>query len=686
MMLFFFLGNSNIQAQLVVTGLDNGPGSLRQQVDLSVSGDVILISDLVLNIEINSEIEINKDLTILGLSIDNVIIDANSMSRIFNVTSGSLTLGNLTMTNGEAENGGAIYNSGAVIINGCTITNSSAIGASGSGGAVFNDQNGTLLATNTEFTGNTAIRAGGAIEHQSSADSSLILTNVIMLNNIAGNDTAAAPGNGGGLHITGSGNSIIDSCQIAGNSAALEGGGLWNGSGVMTVTNTTITSNSAAGAMANEGGGGIFNAGGTLLVEGSVITENTVTGASASGGGILNDLGTLTVLNTEITGNSSIRAGGGIEDNSAAGSVLTLTEVTLSNNTTASAPGNGGGLHISGPGNSMISGSTITGNSASLEGGGLWNGSGAMVVSSSIIDSNISSGAGTDNGGAGIFNAGGSLTVMGSSISGNEDMGAEGNGAGIHNDANGELTIMLSTISGNTSNQGGGVYNNGSTCSINASTIAFNNAAISGGGISSMTETTIKNSIVASNSSDAGVDVSGNVTSQNYNLIGNDDQDSFDGESDDQEDVDPRLEPLSIESNQTAKHSLQQGSPAYNGGDPNDMFEDQNGQPVFGGRRDVGSDEAQTNLVSTKDISSSESGIMLYPNPVVNDLIIDIPSKFGTDIMYRVYDLSTGRLFYSNTVEQGLSSVKVSNLLAGSYFLRIQSNEFVTTQAFIKVD
>ena len=153
-------------------------------------------------------------------------------------------------------------------------------------------------------------------------------------------------------------------------------------------------------------------------------------------------MGTLTVMNSDITGNTAVRAGGGIEVASGGGMNI-LTNVNLSNNSTGSAPGNGGGLHITGSDNSMITGGTINNNMASAEGGGLWNGSGMMTVDGATIDGNTASGASADQGGGGIFNAGGTLMVQnGTTISNNVANGAAGSGGGILNDL-GTLTASL---------------------------------------------------------------------------------------------------------------------------------------------------------------------------------------------------------------------------------------------------
>lgn len=68
--------------------------------------------------------------------------------------------------------------------------------------------------------------------------------------------------------------------------------------------------------------------------------------------------------------NTANRAGGGIEAN---GGSTTLQRVTLSGNATGPAPGNGGGLHLTGTGTVDVINSTVAGNTATAEGGGLWN-------------------------------------------------------------------------------------------------------------------------------------------------------------------------------------------------------------------------------------------------------------------------------------------------------------------------
>ena len=401
--------------------------------------------------------------------------------------SGTMSISSTDITNNTAagagadQGGGGIYNlSGIVNVNADTvITENEATGAAGSGGGILNDVGGRLFITGATISANTSNRAGGGIEDNSGANGSVTISNTTLDNNI----TNTSPGNGGGLHVTGAGTVSITNGTVSGNQAGAEGGGLWNGSGTMTILGTVINNNTASGAEATNGGGGIYNLSGTVAINtGTEITNNTADGAAGSGGGILNDVGgTLTINNANITGNTSNRAGGGIEDNSGAAGSVTLTSVTLNDNTTNNAPGNGGGLHVTGAGTVNITGGTVNANEAGAEGGGLWNGTGTMSIDGTVIDGNTAGGNDATNGGGGIYNLNaGTVTIINATISNNVADGTAGSGGGILNDVGSQLTITDTEISGNTAvRAGGGIEDNSGT-----STIVLNNVDLTGNSVS----------------------------------------------------------------------------------------------------------------------------------------------------------------------------------------------------------
>ncbi|SDB66993.1 Por secretion system C-terminal sorting domain-containing protein [Flavobacteriaceae bacterium MAR_2010_188] len=566
------------------------------------------------------------------------------------------------------QGGGGIYNlSGTLDISSSTISQNVANGASGSGGGILNDAGATLNVSDSEISGNTAMRAGGGIEDNSGAGLGVSLMNV-MLND---NSTGSSPGNGGGLHVTGAGDISIADGSVTTNTASSEGGGLWNGSGTMNIDGTTIDANTASGAASDQGGGGIYNLSGTVnITNGATITNNIADGAAGSGGGILNDAGaTLNVSDSEISGNTAMRAGGGIEDNSGAGLGVSLMNVMLNDNSTGSSPGNGGGLHVTGAGDTSVVLGTVNNNDASSEGGGLWNGSGTMTVDRVTLDGNTASGDALDNGGGAIYNNGGTLIVTQSTLSNNQVDGTSSAGGGIHNGDGGDVTLLRSTVSGNTSNgPGAGLANRGASFDVNASTIAMNTSGSTGGGIAGVTEVTIKNTVVAYNTGTSGTDVFGTVTSNDYNLVQNDDLNIFAAMANDIEGEDPMLDALADNGGPTMTHANQDKSPTYNGGDPADMFNDQRGLPVFDGPRDIGSFESQVTL-SIGDFS--KTGISsIYPNPTTGKFYVEVGNSVSSKLRMQIVSM-TGQLMADFDMSVGRNEINIDGMSTGIYILNI---------------
>ena len=282
--------------------------------------------------------------------------------------------GNTASGDAADDGGGGIFNNGGTLsVDDCSIHGNRATGTSGSGGGIFSLDGDVTVAT-TSLDGNTASRAGGGVEI---VDGSLTISDV----SAVGNETGPNPGNGGVVHVTGMNTDVLVSTSaFRGNRAASEGGALWNQSGsLMTVSGCLFRDNQADGDGSDQGGGALFNNGGTMAITTTTIDSNRALGASGSGGGVLNDQGDLTMSSCVLIGNSSSRAGGGIETNIG---TVELTGVDLRANATGDSPGNGGGLHISGAGVVTYRSGKVNDNSAANEGGGLWNSStGVLMVS-----------------------------------------------------------------------------------------------------------------------------------------------------------------------------------------------------------------------------------------------------------------------------------------------------------------
>jgi len=173
-----------------------------------------------------------------------------------------------------------------------------------------------------------------------------------------------------------------------------------------------------------EDGGGIYNCFGTLTVIDSIITGNRIASGNGSygyGAGIYNcPSSTLTLINTTISNNSAL-IGGAICN----GGTLTIMNSTFSGNVARQHEGGG----IANYGTLTITNSTFSGNIArpsllgSLAGGilngGLFQSSGTLSINNSTLSGNIARGGK----GSGIFNVKGSTVVLQNSIVANNTGG-----------------------------------------------------------------------------------------------------------------------------------------------------------------------------------------------------------------------------------------------------------------------
>jgi CSLREA domain-containing protein len=219
-----------------------------------------------------------------------------------------------------------------------------------------------------------------------------------LANGNAGPDTItfAAALDGTPIDLTLGQLSITDSVTIIGNGPAetiinaQQNSRVFNvaaGSEDAAFEDLTITGGKTTGS--SDSGGGIqFLSSGQLLVENSVLSGNTST--AATGGGIYTNVGTVTILNSTISGNSVVadhKDGGGIF---AQNGNVSVTNSTLTGNTTAGVNGFGGAIYAVN-GNVVVTNSTITRNATlgvNSEGAGIKTLRGSLTLLNSIVSGN----------------------------------------------------------------------------------------------------------------------------------------------------------------------------------------------------------------------------------------------------------------------------------------------------------
>lgn len=299
-----------------VTNLnDSGPGSLRDTIAASVSGDIITFNVTgTINLSIG-EIVVNKSLNIQGPGSASLTVaraSGGSASRVFNVSVGVVAISGVSISGGSTSDmGGGIANAAILTLTGCVVSGNSAW----QGGGVMNT--GTLTIQDCVFSNNTAGGNGGAIRN----DGNLSVARTSF--------TGSAAGYYGGT-VYNRAQAVLDSCSM-GSSYAPTGGALWNENQNFTVTNTTLYNSSAVigGALANKNGsvtlsnvtvfgcistgsgGAIYNgvfqeSGGTLTLICCTLANNY---ANLSGGGLYVAVGTVSARNTILANNTAGGAG-----------------------------------------------------------------------------------------------------------------------------------------------------------------------------------------------------------------------------------------------------------------------------------------------------------------------------------------------------------------------------------------
>jgi len=327
-------------------------------------------------------------------------------------------------------------------------------------GAAGIENAGTLVLTSVSVTGNMGTAAGAILN-----DGSLTLIGSTVSDNEALR--------GSGIYNAQEGILIVEDSELLENRAMEHGGGIHN-DGVATLTGSTISENSAS----YSSGGGVLNGpGATLMLSNCRVTGNS---AGFGGGGIgthegaQSDDTTTTLIDTLVSGNSSMNVGGGL-DNGYPGT-LTLVNSNVSENTATWA---GGG--ISSGGTLIVTESTVSENS-SQDGGGIVTG-GTPSATLTLTNSTVSGNTATDRGG-GILNLG-SATLTNSTISGNEATTGDAissQGAGSTDPAiitirntvlEGECNLMSSLVSSN----GHNIESPGDSCGFDQLTDRVNVSA-----------------------------------------------------------------------------------------------------------------------------------------------------------------------------------------------------------------
>lgn len=304
-----------------------------------------------------------------------ITLDGANRTRIFRVANGgetSLTLRNITLTNGRAEGypddgddgsqGGAIlfgFGNDTLRIENSRFINNTAVtnGFRWDGGGAIHIRIGQLFISDSLFEGNTAPN-GGAMN--------ILITTGTITNTVFRGNSATPPADGGG------------------------GGAIYIDNGMLTFDRILVENNTSG-----KFGGGYFNCGGSRnigheTIINSTFRNNTITGTDGTGAGVYNCDDGISISGTTINNNTGPTHAGGFwhHSNSNPGSTATVLNSTISNNVATS--GNGAGVTSNGPAPMTITNSLIVGNRTGVQGSAIRTGEGTVTLTNTIIANNSS--------------------------------------------------------------------------------------------------------------------------------------------------------------------------------------------------------------------------------------------------------------------------------------------------------
>jgi len=318
---------------------------------------------------------------LVNLKCDGFTINANNLGRIFNVTSTAdkLNIYNANLINGNADIGGAIYNTGSVYAYNTNFINNT---AATMGGAVFN--NGTLtiekcIVDNNDITKRTSSDSedyGGAAIYNW-YDSTLFIKNSTISNNLKnyknGDYVVGAVTSlgktiisqnsyfvnnsgrwGGAITTSGSSlpgkkvNELIISDSTFSKNGGLYGAGIFIQGSKFSITSCVFDSNTASGKgnmTPNDNNGAAIEVTNTDKAITGTISKSTFTNNKAQYGGAIDICaGTIKITNSKFINNSADKEGGAIDINALNGNPkVTISGSKFINN---SAPLGGAILNI----------------------------------------------------------------------------------------------------------------------------------------------------------------------------------------------------------------------------------------------------------------------------------------------------------------------------------------------------
>ncbi len=428
------------------------------------------------------------------LSINGAGVSGSSL--IVNQTAASMTMEKLSVSNAKGNSfGGVLYSYGELNVIDLEFKSNSAT----TGGAIYL-ASGEATIKNSNFEGNSATASAGAIRTEANKDIILMLLNNTFKGNQAGTNGGAVNHNGGKLNLT--------DCIFKDNSTTGGTGGgalaVNDGSEAMLIWTKTASEEIGFSGNSAPNGGAVYCNNATVTIDGYCMDGNTAKTnggalsfgttakvgiqnaklsnniAGAKAGAIYTNSLNLTLDAVEFNGNKATSNGGAIQAES--GAVIDITGAAFTANTAYS----GGAVYLA-SGKATIKNSNFEGNSATASAGAIRTEANKDIILTLSNNTFKGNQAGT-NGGA-VNHNGGKLNLTDCIFKDNSTTGGTGGGALAVNDGSEATLTWTKTdskeigFSGNSAPNGGVMYCNNATVTIDGYCMDGNTSKTDGGAL-----------------------------------------------------------------------------------------------------------------------------------------------------------------------------------------------------------
>jgi len=293
----------------------------------------------------------NVSLTLVDVSFDGNEA-ATGGGAIYVAEAAEIDCSDCVFRDNQGGNGGAVHAAADGVFTG---SEGDYTGNSGADGGAVAVDGGEVLLSGATFTGNEAVRSGGALSVRDPASTVEISESAFASN-------AALSGDGGAISVTTDGSLALSDCTFDANESADDGGALsfapLDASHDLSVVDSTFMDNLASG----DGGAIHVSKGGEVTLRGLALHTNA---ANRDGGAVyLSETDSASAIQLWFFGNQAAGEGGAWYEDGLGGPTTFTNNLVVEN-----SAADGGGLYLGSSPAAYVVNNTLVGNDATRDGG-----------------------------------------------------------------------------------------------------------------------------------------------------------------------------------------------------------------------------------------------------------------------------------------------------------------------------